>query len=46
MPTRQFPKQVLNVGVMSQRSDDVRADQITLGSLCLCEYRCLAYLAP
>ncbi len=46
MRTRQFLKQVLNVSVMSQRSDDVRADQIELGSLCVCEYRWLAYLAP
>ena len=42
----EFPKQVLNVGVMSQRGDDVRADLKKLGSLCVCEYCWPAYLAP
>ncbi len=33
----EFPRQVMNVGVMSQRGDDVRADLMKLGSLCVCE---------
>ena len=43
---REFPKQVSNVGVMSQRGDDMRADLKKLGSLCVCEYCWPAYLAP
>ena len=42
----EFPKQVLNVGVMSQHGDDVRADLMKVESLCVCEYRWLVYLAP
>ena len=42
----EFPKQVVNDGVMSQHGDDVCAELMELGNLCVCEYHWLVYLTP